>query len=73
MWMRHHAEGLTFVVGDSSGRVHFLRLVEPDKNTRPAGATKTLIFGRKNLPDSFSETPRVRRKVICKSVSAICE
>ena len=42
--------GRTFVAGDSSGQVHFLRLIEPDKTMRPASGTKTLIFGRKNLP-----------------------
>ena len=51
-------DGLTFVAGDESGQLHFLRLIEPDKTTRPASATKTLIFRRK---DQFRTIPAATR------------
>jgi hypothetical protein len=53
-------DGLTFVAGDESNQVHFLRLIEPDKTTRPASATKTLIFHRRDeiAHPSPHETPK---------------
>jgi hypothetical protein len=63
-------EGLKFVAGDESGRLHFLRLIEPDKATRPASATKTLIFGRKDQITHTAphETPKELTMAEAKSV-----
>jgi WD40 repeat protein len=50
------SDGRTIIVGDESGRVHFLRLVEADKTKPSPGEVKILLLQSKEQAGSVTDS-----------------